>query len=97
MLLKLVSRIYDTLQKLVSKFLSSEILIPLGDWNGHVGQQSNGFEVHGGFGYGTRNIEGILEFALANNLIIGNTHFKKCKSHLITYSSGQNAEKWAFL
>ena len=36
-----------------------------GDLNGHVGQKSEGYEgVHGGFGYGVRNVEGekILEF-----------------------------------
>ena len=31
-----------------------------------------------------------MEFAVANNLIVGNTQFKKRDSHLITYSSGEN-------
>ena len=84
---------YDLLQEIVSKVPNSEILIPIGDWNGHVGRVTGGFEaVHGGFGYGNRNIEGdhLLEFADTNNLIVGNTQFKKRDLHLITYSSGEN-------
>ena len=34
--------------------------------------------------------ERILEFALANDLIVGNTLFCKRQSHLVTYSSGGN-------
>ena len=74
-----------------SKVPSSEILVPSGDWNGHVGEKAGGFEdVHGGFGYGTRNSEGewILEFAMANNLFVANTCFMKRESHLVTYNSG---------
>ena len=44
---------YDELQKRISKVPSSEILIPLGDWNGNVDEKADGFEdVHG-----TRNSE----------------------------------------
>ena len=32
--------------------------------------------------------ESLLDFAMANNLTITNTHFKKRLSHLITYKSG---------
>lgn len=84
-------RFYDELQCTVTKIPSSEILIPVGDFNGHVGAEASGFEeVHGGQGFGARNVDGerILEFALANDLFIGNTHFKKRDSHLATYSSG---------
>ena len=84
---------YDLLQEIVSKVPNSEVLIPIGDWNGHTGRVAGAFEaVHGGFGYGNRNIEGerLLEFAVANNLIVGNTQFKERESHLITYSSGEN-------
>ena len=40
--------------------------------------------VHGGSGYGERNADGdrVLEFAVANDFVIGNT------SHLITYQTG---------
>ena len=46
--------------------INQEVIVG-GDMNGHVGQVANGFhEVHGNFGYGTRNAgERILEFAEA--------------------------------
>ena len=56
-----------------------------------MGATAHGFEeVHGGYGYGDRNVEGerILEFAVANDLLVGNTQFTKRESHLVTYSSG---------
>ena len=82
---------YDQLQSTVAKIPPAEILIPVGDWNGHVGTDAGVYHVvHGGHGYGIRNSDGerILEFATANGLRIGNTWFKKRNSHLITYSSG---------
>jgi len=57
---------------------------------GHVGAAADGYEnVHGGRGYGDRNTEGerILEFATANDLVIGNTLFIKRESHLVTFQS----------
>ena len=62
------------LQSMAAKIPSSEIVIPLGDRNGHVGLEYNGFEdVHGGHGFSTHNVEGerVLEFALANDLVVG--------------------------
>ena len=55
-----------------------------GDLNGHVGTSNTGFEgAHGGFGYGIKNQEGedVLSFALAYDMIIANTLFKKRESH----------------
>ena len=71
---------------------SSERLLICGDLNGHVGSEIDGFEgVHGGFGFGKRNVEGemILEFADALNLAVLNTWFKKKASRLFTYESGE--------
>ena len=53
-----------------------------GDWNGHVGSTGSGYkEVHGGYGYGKPDPdsegERILEYALAYDLFLGNTCFKK--------------------
>ena len=48
--------------------------------NGHVGTTSAGFEVvHKDFGYGSRNQEGeeVLDFAVAFDLMIANTFFRK--------------------
>ena len=61
------------------------------DLNGHVGTKKDGFEgVHGGFGYGVRNLEGemLLEFADAMDLAVANTWFKKHDQKLVTYESG---------
>ncbi|XP_060771234.1 uncharacterized protein slc22a21 isoform X2 [Neoarius graeffei] len=82
---------YDELFCEVSKIAESETLFLCGDFNGHIGCKSEGYEgVHGGFGYGERNPEGvrILDFAVANDLVINNSLFQKRASHLITYQSG---------
>ena len=59
--------------------------------NGHVGSEIDGFEgVHGGFGFGKRNVESemILETTDALNLAVLNTWFKKEES-LVTYENGE--------
>ena len=61
--------------------------------NGHVGKVPDGFEgVHGGHGYGKRNVEGemLLEFAVAMDLVVGNTFFVKDDTKKITYQSGDS-------
>ena len=76
---------FDLGQEVVSGRSNSEIIFPCGDWNGHIGEKANGFEgVHGGWGYGERNPEGdrLLEFAVANNLVIGNSFYVKRDNHL---------------
>ena len=52
-------------------------------------------KVHGGHGYGLRKIERerILEFAVAHDLVVGNTHLHKKDNHLITYDSGGNSSQ----
>ena len=84
---------YDQLRVVTATIPASEFLIPCGDWNGHVGSSGSGYkEVHDGYGYGKPDAdtggERILEYALAYDLILGNTCFKKRDSHLITYRSG---------
>ena len=75
---------------------ADETLVICGDLNGHIGKLANGYEgVHGGYGYGLRNKEGehILRFAVAHNLVVGNSYFTKKDNHLITYqSSGINGQ-----
>ena len=42
---------YDSLQTVISELPDKEIVIPCGDWNGHVGREAAGYEgVHGGLG-----------------------------------------------
>ena len=48
-----------------------------------------------GYGRSEPDVEGerILEYALAFDLLLGNTCFKKRDSHLITYKSGNAARQ----
>ncbi|ONL96987.1 Retrovirus-related Pol polyprotein LINE-1 [Zea mays] len=85
---------------MVSSVPVGEKLFIGGDLNGHVGTSSTSFEgVHGGFGFGTRNQEGeeILNFALAYDMFIANTFFRKRTSHLVTFSSGQHTSQIDFV
>jgi hypothetical protein len=86
---------WEQLDVLVSSVSISEKLFIGGDLNRHVGSTRVCFDgVHGGFGYGSRSRnqegEGILNFALAYDLFVANTLFRKRVSHLITFSSGQH-------
>ena len=81
---------WEDLDRLVRAVPSSEKFFIGGDLNGHVGTSSAGFEaVHGSFGYGIRNQEGekVLDFAIAFDLMIISTFFRKRQSHLVTFSS----------
>ena len=55
--------------------------------------------MHGGQAIGKRNTEGerVLEFAFNNELVVGNTWFKKKPSHLVTYQSGNAATQIDFI
>jgi hypothetical protein len=64
----------------ISSVPISEKLFIGGDLNGHVGSTIVGFDgVHEGFRYGSRNQkgDGILNFALAYDLSVANTLFRK--------------------
>ena len=81
---------YHVLQSTIARVSSSEQLIISGDWNGYIGSNSTAFEdVHGGQALGKRNHKGerLLEFAVANELVVGNSWFKKKFEHLVTYQS----------
>jgi hypothetical protein len=91
---------WEQLDALVSSVSISEKLFIEGDLNGHVGSTRVGFDgVHGGFRYGSRNQEGegILNFALAYDLFVTNTLFRKRVSHLVTFSSGQYCSQINFI
>ncbi|PWZ13495.1 Craniofacial development protein 2 [Zea mays] len=91
---------WEGLEDMVSSVPVGEKLFIGGDLNGHVGTSSTSFEgVHGGFGFGTRNQEGeeILNFALAYDMFIANTFFKKRQFHLVTFSSGQHTSQIDFV
>ena len=90
---------WEDLYSMVSTVPVSEKLL-IGDLNGHVGTTNVGFErMHGGFGYGSRSQEGedVLNFALAYDLLIANTLFRKRESHLVTFRSGQHSSQIDFI
>ena len=93
---------FDQLHAVTARIPASEFLIPCGDWNGCVGHVGTRYRVvHGGMGYGRLepDVEGerILEYALAFNLLLGNTCFKKRDSHLIIYKLGNLARQIDFI
>ena len=84
---------YAALDKVLTEVGSDDRLMVCGDFNGHVGESIDGFEgVHGGSGFGARNLEGevLLEFADSHSLVTTNTCFTKVDSKKITYESGGN-------
>lgn len=94
------NQFWEDLDSMVSGIPISEKLFIGGDLNGHVGTSNVGFErVHGGFGYGSRNQEGvdILNWALAYDLLVANTIFRKRESHLVTFRSAQHSSQIDFI
>jgi len=84
-------KFYEELDDEMGQAGIDDFVVLLGDLNGHVGADADGYEgVHGGFGYGDRNMEGcrVLEFGEAHGLVVGNTWFKRLKDRLVTYRSG---------
>jgi hypothetical protein len=78
-------RFWEDLEDMIRGVPSSEKLFIGGDLNGHVGTVRGGFEiVHEGFGYDEQNQEGedILNFAIAYDLMVANTFFRKKKNHI---------------
>jgi hypothetical protein len=82
---------YIDLGKILAGIEDNEIVMVCGDLNGHVGEKAEGFEgVHGGKGFGSRNVEGemLLEFAESRGLVIANTWFDKPDARKVSYESG---------
>ena len=69
---------FDQLRAVTARIPRSKFLIPCGDWNGHVGRAGTEYrEAHGGMDYGRSEPdvggERILKYALAFDLLLGNT------------------------
>ena len=82
---------YHSLQGALAKITDTQEVLICGDFNGHIGARAAGYEeVHGGLAFGKRNADGerVLEFSVANNLVVANSWFKKRSEHLVTYQSG---------
>ena len=82
---------YDRIIKVVRKLRGKEIVVIAGDFNGHVGSNTENYEGQlGGNGYGIRNKEGgkIFVFYAAINIAVRRKLSKKRASHLVTYELG---------
>ncbi|XP_071699493.1 uncharacterized protein [Rutidosis leptorrhynchoides] len=91
---------WELLDEVVRVCPADHRLIIGGDLNGHIGAEAEGYEgAHGGFGFGPRNEEGrsILEFAIAHELVIANSFFKKRDAQLVTFHSGGRHTQIDFL
>ncbi|ESO06043.1 hypothetical protein HELRODRAFT_160158 [Helobdella robusta] len=86
-------RFYDDVSDEIGQAGLDEFVVLLGDLNGHVKADADGYEgVHRGWGYGIRNEKGcrVLELADAHSMVMGNTWFTREPARLITYRSGEN-------
>ncbi|XP_070039935.1 uncharacterized protein [Nicotiana tomentosiformis] len=74
----------------VRGILHTEKLFIGGDFNGHIGATSGGYDdVHDCFSFGDRNERRtfLLDFAKAFDLVIVNSSFPKKEEHLVTFQS----------
>ena len=79
---------YHALQGVLVKNTDTKKGLICSDFNGHIGASAAmNEEVHGGLAFGKRNADGemVLKFAVANNLVIANSWFKKRSKNLVTY------------
>ena len=78
-------RFYDELRSEWDLHSMGELVLGMGDFNGHVGKRIEGYEgVHGG------NVEGkMLEFCDEKELCVANTWFRKGEKRKVTYSAGE--------
>ena len=82
---------WKQMDEILQEIPVGENLVIGGDFNGHVGIAKLSYErVHGGYGFGDCNEAGerILDFALASDLVVANTMYRKREEHLITFMSG---------
>ena len=76
-----------------------QVVLGLGDFNGHVGRRIDGFEgVHGGYGIDERNVleRRLLEFCDKKELCVANMWFEK-EQRKIAYSMGGNETEIDFV
>jgi len=81
---------WEDLDEVVQSISPTEGLFIGGNFNRHIRSRREGYEtIHGDFGYSVRNSGGvsILDFAVAYELSIVNSYFKKREEHLITFKS----------
>uniref|UniRef100_A0A1S3Y562 Craniofacial development protein 2-like n=1 Tax=Nicotiana tabacum TaxID=4097 RepID=A0A1S3Y562_TOBAC len=83
-------RFWEDLDVMVRGILHTEKLFIGGDFNGHIGASSGGYDdVHDGFGFGDRNEGGtsVLDFAIVFDLVKANSSFPEKIEHLVIFRS----------
>ncbi|KAI5739350.1 hypothetical protein M8J77_018157 [Diaphorina citri] len=88
-------------EEVVSSIPDDERIFLAGDLNGHIGRGNTEVtaRIRGIWGVGNNNEEGdrITDFALATDMAILNTFFKKEDNQLITYKSGDRCSQIDFI
>jgi len=82
---------WEDLNEVIQGIIQIEELLIGSDFYGHIGRRRDGYEtIHESFGYCERNSGGvsILDFAVAYELLIVNSYFKKKEEYLIMFKSG---------
>jgi len=80
---------WEDLDEVVQSILQNEGLFIGGDFNGHIESRGEGYEtVHEGLGYGVSNSGGVSLLAMAYELSIVKSYFRKREEHLVTFKSG---------
>ena len=76
---------YDKLKCEWDMDSADDVVMCLGDFNGHVGRHIDRFYgMHGGYGVCQRNMERKLEFCLEKKLCVSNTWFKRVVRRKVT-------------
>ena len=85
-------RCYDDLRSEWDLQCVGELVLGMGDFNGHVGKRIEVYKgMHGGNGIVQRNVEGkMLEFCDEKELFVANAWFRKGEKKKVTYSAGEN-------
>ena len=81
-------------------YSAGDLVMILGDFNGHVGMHIDGFdEVHGGYSAGQSNLKGTMffELCLEKELCVSNTWFKREEMRKVTFRIDENETKIDFV
>ena len=93
-------RFYEEMAREWSMANSNELVLGLGDFNGHVGKCAEGFEgMHGGYGIGKRSAEGRMlpDVCDHKESCVTNTWYKKKDERKVNYSSSETDTKINFV
>ncbi|XP_047270405.1 craniofacial development protein 2-like [Capsicum annuum] len=93
-------RFWEDLDQMVRSIPSNEKLFIEGDFKGHIGSSSKGYDdVHEGYRFGVRNVEevALLDFSQAFGLVVVNSNFPKKEVHLVTFCNSKVKTQIDFL